>query len=800
VLLTAGPGNPIRLWEADTGKLLRSCGEKRENTAAAIVLSPDGRTLAARTKNGDVSLWEVSTGKRLCQLGTNICALTFSRDDRMLLCTSEDPQIRVWDVLTAKEVRNQSLRNAAKAGRPSTALFSPDGKTLASIHDVNNTNVVYLWEVASGKELCRLHLGKGTIPPGAVAFSSDSRFLAVSSYTFSDDQPSDGAVHLWEVATGKEVRKWTPDKAGTCSVAFSPDGKLLATGSGFGPIRLWEAATGKELRRCQGYRAHVVALAFSPDGSTLASLGGLHDHTARLWEVASGKERVRASQGHVGPVLSVAFSADGKSVVSGGRDGLVGLWNSESGQERRRPLLAGDFQAVTALPADGKTFLTVGNSVSPNGQSLLHAIFQAPTQVCVWDTATGRKLRQFEGPATGVAQSLALSPDGQTLVLTSWRNVHLIEIATGKVMRTITDVWGNPPNKCAALSADGKTLAVFRSETADTGRVHFYATTTGKELSFIKAHRNVVCCLAFSPDGQTFAAGGVDKLPEGGDRPTIRLWHAQADTKEWKEAGTLVGHKGIVWGLTFSPDGKTLASASQDGSTRLWEVATGKQRRCFVGHGGEVWCLAFAPDGRRLATGGNDTTILVWDVTGRLQGGQLRPVKLSAHEVKSLWADLAGTDAARAGRAIWTLATAPAQALPLLREHLRSVAPSGPRIARLIVDLDSDTFAVRQRATDELAKLGEMAEPALRQALAKPDSLEVRRRLEQLLEPLKERAPLSGEELRACRALEVLGQMGTPEALPLLEELTRGAKEARLTLEAQAVLKWLRTQGEATKP
>jgi hypothetical protein len=243
-----------------------------------------------------------------------------------------------------------------------------------------------------------------------------------------------------------------------------------------------------------------------------------------------------------------------------------------------------------------------------------------------------------------------------------------------------------------------------------------------------------------------------------------------------------------VTSFAFSPDGRTLAASCSDQAVRLWEVASGRQRRRFVGHAGSVFSVAFAPDGKRLATGASDTTALVWDVTGLGEEGP-QAVDLPAQEVEGLWAGLGG-DAARAGRAVWKLAAAPRQAVPLLRGRLRPAAADEARMTRLIADLDSDRIAVREKAAQELEQLGDIAEPALRKALAGPPSAEVRRRAGQLLERLGGPVTAPGL-LRSLRAVEVLEHIGTPGAREVLESLARGAPGGRLTREARASLERL---------
>jgi len=199
-----------------------------------------------------------------------------------------------------------------------------------------------------------------------------------------------------------------------------------------------------------------------------------------------------------------------------------------------------------------------------------------------------------------------------------------------------------------------------------------------------------------------------------------------------------------------------------------------------------VLCLAFTPDGATLLTGGSDTTVLEWDVARALKEGVSATAPLSDRELAGLWDQLAGKDGSKAFDAIARLAEAPHQGLPWLRDRVRPApAFNAQKLAQLMADLEENRFELRKRATEELEKLGELAEPALRKRLGEDPPLEVRLRIDQLLERLAGPVTIP-EQVRALRALEVLEQMGTPEALTVLRELAKGAPEARLTQDAQA--------------
>jgi hypothetical protein len=249
--------------------------------------------------------------------------------------------------------------------------------------------------------------------------------------------------------------------------------------------------------------------------------------------------------------------------------------------------------------------------------------------------------------------------------------------------------------------------------------------------------------------------------------------------QEWSKA-----YCGVV-PHPFSPDGRLLARVGKDHTIELWEVLSGKLRRRFRGHQAPIPPLAFTPDGKTLLSGSEDTTVLIWDVARRLEQ---RPERLSETELQGAWRDLASDYTEKADRALWTLAAKEGQSVSLLGRQLRPArAADAERLTRLIADLDNDEFAVRDRATQELQRLGEQAAAALDQALKQSPSPEARRRMERLLGQLRGLPP-TAELLRALRAVEVLEHVGTPQARELLETLARGTTEARLTQEAKAAL------------
>jgi hypothetical protein len=241
--------------------------------------------------------------------------------------------------------------------------------------------------------------------------------------------------------------------------------------------------------------------------------------------------------------------------------------------------------------------------------------------------------------------------------------------------------------------------------------------------------------------------------------------------------------------LTFAPDGRSLAAACANGAIRLWDLHTGQQVGGFRGHPGGVFALAFSADGTRLASAGADTTVLVWEMPGdRGFPGKRQPAPLDGAALEDCWTDLASDRADQAYRAMTLLAASPTQAVPFLKEHLEPAANvDRERIMQRIAELDHAHFRMREQAERDLEGYGELAEPALRSAVADKPSPEVRRRVKALLEKQKHRT-LSADQLRMQRAIEVLEGTGLPAARQLLKRLARGESAAYLTQEAKVAL------------
>lgn len=740
----------LYLWRLSTGEQLRRFEVPHRRAASA--LAPDGKTLALAIFDEErrtirVRFRDVSTGKEVGELtgAGSVLALAFMPDGKALATAEESKGLRLWDWRSGRELR----RFEGARTNCYHLAFSPDGKILSAANVQQRT--VQLWDTASGRALHALGDGPGR--RSLAAFSPDSKTVATADH-------ADKSVHLWDTATGKEIRQFDA-QLGVSSLAVSLGGKLLAAGctpepgqaNSSTPIYLWEVSSGKEVRRLPGHVFTVTSLAFSADGKRLIS--GSSSSVARVWDVASGKE-VSPFPEHESHVMSVAFAPDGRSLATGSLDGTIRLWETATGKQVRtledttRPLVL-----HVAFSPDGRTLI----SDRPNGVLL------------AWDVATGRIARRIQ--VEGGLYPSASSPDGRFLAV--WHrdaSVRLLDAATGRELRRLS-AGGSGAYLC--FSPDGGLLAALSREPGGVLRV--WDTASGREK-----HKWTVSQpgpILFTQDGRSLIEAAYYS-PAGMTERTFHRW----DIATGKDQPFEAEYKPRILSLAFTPDGRMLAWGDTAGTVTLWEIAAGQVRRRLQGHRSSVESLAFSPDGRTLASGSADTTALLWDVTGRSAAEE---GEISADRVQTCWDDLANKDAGKAFDAIGLLTATPQHAIPMLKEKLHPApAPIDPKqMARLLADLDSDEFALRQKAMTSLRQLDERAEPGLREVLKGKLSLEMRKRIEELLEGVRASAA-SPENLRSLRAVEVLEHIGTPEAEKVLRTLANGAAEARLTRGAKA--------------
>jgi WD40 repeat protein len=773
-LATASRDQAMRLWDMTTGRELRRL-PGHEGSLRSVAFSPDGKVLATVVSPPRVlRLWDVATGRQLLRLQGPFPWLghvAFSPDGRTVAAAGDNHRIALWEATTGRPLRQ--LDGGEKLSFAVPLAFAPDGRSLAS---GGLGGSLRLWDLRTGKEQRRF-LVQPPLPKektgspflaglvSAVAFSPDGRLLASAA--------KDSPVRVWEVATGKEVRSLPGDRYGAFALAFSPDGKALASGEVMGTVRIWETATGKEVRQLRAHRGNVSGLAFTGDGKTLVAA---RDSTVRLWDVRTGVEAL-PDRGHTAAISSIALLPDGRTLLTGSADNTLRWWDLATGKEARR--------VASPSESDRGAAFSPGGNLAACFKEKLVGEHEAQVGVELWDLAARKKLALLWRPNAFAAR---FSPDGKTLFTQLWdvkeRAGFIVawDTATGKELRVVARA-PNAYDGPLHLSADGKVLAgtvLGREKT-----IYLWDTQTGKELFRASSDHTFYRCLAVSPDNKLLAVADGPPPFGFGDLPprSVRL----LDVATGKEVLRFGESSSSYYVVAFSADGRTLATAGEGHQVRLWETVTGGERLRLSGQQGRPRDLLFAEGGRTLVSTSSDSTALVWDLTGLRRPTQGKPPSQGLPE---LWSALVGPDAAAAYRAVWALTASPEKAVPFLRERLRRVEPVEEKaVAKLVLDLDSPVFATRQQALEELSRMGRLAEPALRKALSGQPSLEVRRRVQQLLGQLA--AVPSGERLRALRALEALEQIGTPQARAALEALARGAPEARLTQEAKAALERL---------
>ncbi|GAA6618595.1 eIF2A-related protein [Scytonema sp. NUACC26] len=453
---------------------------------------------------------------------------------------------------------------------------------------------------------------------GSINFSPDGKMLASGSW--------DGTIKLWSLE-GKELRTLKHGRA-VFNVAWSPDGKILASGSRDGTIKLW-SKDGKELRTLKHGRA-VFSVAWSPDSKMLAS--GSRDGTIKLWSL-EGKE-LRTLK-HSPAVFSVAWSSDGKMLAAGGGD-TIKLWRTIDGKELKT--LKGHSKSVVSI------------NFNPDGKLLISG--SDDKTVILWRIVDGKKLKTLLEHSDSV-RSVVWSPDGKMFTSASIDRTVVLWSFEGKILRKIKN---NSWVESTAWSPDSKMLAWGSLD----GTIKLWMLE-GKELKTLTGHEDVVRSVNFSPNGKMLASGSDDM--------NIKLWNL-----EGKELlGIKGGHTGKVYSVAWSPDSKTLASGSEDTTVKLWDLASNGKELWKHKEDRDVKSVSFSPDGKRLAST-SGATITLWSK----DGNQIGTLKRHKEEIWSVSFSRDSKMLASGGRdgtiKLWNLSNGKVETLKHGDDEVRSVA------------------------------------------------------------------------------------------------------------------------------
>jgi eukaryotic-like serine/threonine-protein kinase len=560
------------LWQLCRDKLV--LGPRHSRPARAVAFSPDGRRAASGSDGGAVKIWDTATGKEMFPVmghRKTVHAVAFHPSGKTFGTASIDNIVSIWDCGSGEEL----YRIAGAAGTLHSIAFSRDGKWLAV---AGNDDSIVLCDAADGKERKRFPAFDQKSPMNGghrntvngVAFSPDGKRLASAS--------ADKTVIVWNVAEGKQERKLEGHSGRVYDVAFSPDGKLLASSDdSSSTIIVWSPETGKEIRRHSEHTLPITGIAFSPDGRQLVSAGA--DATVRIRDIGSDKEP-NVLYGTGGPVYGGSFSSDGARLVLSGSDGSTQVWDLTVDEDSL-------FQGWIAKQAG--LFL----ALSPNGKWIARG--GDNNEVCLWGALSKQKERVFTGHRADV-QGVAFSPDGRWLVSGGQDKVAKVWDIEGQ--RELLEFRGHEqPILPVAYDPRGRFVATGDRD----GLVMIWGPRTGETLAAPDLGKGQsVTGLAFSPNGERLAAGAGKKL-------------ILYDTANWGVIRAWEDYPQSINGVAYAPDNVRVAVALTDGTVIINDERRDEPVVSLHAHYGRAMGLTFSQNGQRLVTGGFNESVRIWD-------------------------------------------------------------------------------------------------------------------------------------------------------------------------------------------
>jgi WD40 repeat protein/serine/threonine protein kinase len=654
-LVSASLDRTLRIWDVATAR--ETSVSHDEGSVLAVAISPDGRRIAAGSGDRTVKIWSPPASENPMSLhrGAGINSVAFSPDGKHIAASSANGMVTVWDARTERELRtfkaSQHLRLAwspdgrrigvdgegrfvSPAGENSIALnvsgpfygtaFSADGKLFATTA-TGVGGAVRVWDPATGA--CLKSFPSTDPFSSCVAFSPDNKWLASGSG--ERNHKFNGSLTVWDLRTGKAVLPFDNMKISVWAVTFSPDGNRLAAATGYygsnepGDVYVWETATGRELYRLKGHVECAWSVVFSPDGHRLASAAGRYGlqipsrpfpGEVKIWDMIAGQELLTI-RGHTNAIHGLAFSPSGYYLATGSADGTVRIWDGMPLAESPQRNAKNDYRG----------FVQYAYNLSP-----------LVREACAW----------LDGAPT--AQESALPPDAlevrRLIQQLGSPRFEESQDAAERIQAIGEPAWW-------PLQAAGKAdpnLEIRRQSQRLAALIGRRAFTEVRRFAPSKWGRAACNRIAYIPDGrQALAAGGAVSLNDlGNGRQVYEVWGCGYDRRALAVSrdgryfltghsgdGLLrlydvatgnairdfVGHTVGVQAAAFSPDGTRAISGGDDGTLRVWDVSTGKERRRMPNNSGKIWCVAYSLDSRQVLSGHyvdptNNYLIVLWDV------------------------------------------------------------------------------------------------------------------------------------------------------------------------------------------
>ena len=572
-----------------------------EDWMYTVVYYPDGTRLVTWGLTefpGNNRVWDATTGELLFTLPGfpgNVSSDGSRITSMHLDFEAGEEVIDIWDADTGELLSNVSI--PLPAGMVEYEIYDQDFRYAARAIENGVTEV---WDLNTQENI--LTIGNDTRPrDSTLAFTHNGKRLATGNM--------DGSISIWDLANRKELLTIFGHSNPVTTISFNPDGTLLASAGGGRTVKIWDATSGEELLTISGHINEVRAADFSPSGAFLATAG--YDHLVKIWDVEAslnnhtGKE-LFTLVGHQLLINDLDFSPDETHLASVSEDSTLRIWditpgsNSEGGVMINGEGPGPSFSVSLSLDSDGTRLAAANSDNVPK----------------IWDTTTGYLLQELSGH-NGKVEVIEFSPDGEYVVTASHdKTIKIWDAASGKSLSTITDI------KCGyvdiafcdmTISPYGKFLALGDFE-GIIQIIDFQSLLNSNgdssELNkvVINASEGKIMGIAYSPDGTRLASGSFEE-------DTAKIWNSE----NGELIQTFTGHGGPVYGVSYSPDGKRLATASADGTAKIWDADSGKLLSTLVGHSASIFRVSFSPDGSLIATASYDGTAKLWDAETGLE-------------------------------------------------------------------------------------------------------------------------------------------------------------------------------------